>query len=215
MSTPGGFQSKGLARLVFVATPQTQLHRVPGAGTPHHNTVQGMPKPTQTYKPPASANGLPFAPMPIEQADGIAPFLHRINELVLKWVQEEWAAIETIKQDAAKHGWNNHRKTALAEAKLTIPNLASRLDNISEATLRRELKKLNAPSPGEIIRNARIAYAKHLLTHTRILIRDVGVRAGYSDQRHFSAIFSEVSLQSPSDFRKAHVNNHATQQTKP
>lgn len=153
--------------------------------------------------------------MVINEVDGTAPFLARIHLFVLHWVQEEWAAIEKIKQDASKHGWTAHRKTALAEAKLTIPNLASRLDNISEATLRRELKKLKAPSPGDIIRNARMAYAKHLLTHTRILIREVGARAGYADQRHFSAIFYEVTSMSPSDFRKAHVHNHAARTTKP
>jgi len=211
MSTPGGFRPKGLARLVFVATPQT--HRVPVAVTPPLNPAQGVPKPSQSYKPPGEGAAIPL--MPTNGVNGSAPFLGRISLLVMNWVQEEWAAIEKIKQDASKHGWSNHRKTALAEAKLTIPNLASRLDNISEATLRRELKKLNAPSPGDIIRNARIAYAKHLLTHTRILIREVGIRAGYCDQRHFSAIFCEVTLQSPSDFRKAHVHDHASHPPKP
>lgn len=209
MSTSGDFPSKRVDHLVFVATPQTQSLRIPVAGRSPLNATLCMPKPPQTHKSPGTGEFITIPPMPVYGVDGKAPFLARTTILVLNWVQEEWAAIEKIKLEAAHHGWNNNRKDALSAAKLTTGNLASRLDNISEATLRRSLQRLNAPTPGDIIRLARIAYGQHLLIHTRIQIQDVSARAGYSDQRHFARAFMQVTGLSPTEFRKAHEKKHA------
>lgn len=114
-----------------------------------------------------------------------SPFLNRIYELTRRWIQEEWASIEALKLEAQRAGSGKHLKAAIKEAGLSTETLATRLDNISQAKLRRELKSYGAPTPGEIIHAARVEFAKHLLTHTRLLVRDVAMRAGYADERFF------------------------------
>lgn len=154
-----------------------------------------------------------FPPMePI--AEPASPFLARVYELTRLWVQEEWPIIDAIKREAVRAGKSNPQAGAINECRLTLDNLAKRLDNISKATLLRELRKLNAPPPGEIIRITRLHFAKHLLIHTRMLVRDVAVRAGYDDDRHFAEMFMREFKSRPSDFRRTHVEQTAIKQRK-
>lgn len=161
---------------------------------------------SKSYKPPAHATPA-FPPMePITSP--ASPFLARVYELTRLWVQEEWTTIDAIKRDAARTG-KAGAANAINECRLSLDNLAKRLDNISKATLLRELKKLNAPPPGEIIRITRLHFAKHLLIHTRMLVRDVADRAGYDDDRHFAEMFSREFKCRPSDYRRTHVEQTA------
>lgn len=136
-----------------------------------------------------------------------SPFLARIYDLTCHWVQEEWLIIDAIKRDTARSGKSSAH--AIGEARLTLDNLAKRLDNISQATLLRELRKLNAPPPGEIIRVTRLHFARHLLIHTRMLVRDVALRAGYDNERHFADMFAREFKCKPSAFRRNHVRDTA------
>lgn len=142
-----------------------------------------------------------------------SPFLARVYELTCHWVQEEWLAIDAIKRDTTRGA--KASLVAIKETRLTLDNLAKRLDNISQATLLRELKKLNAPPPGEIIRITRLHFARHLLLHTRMLVRDVALRAGYDNERHFSERFIREFGCRPSDFRRRHVAQTAIKSKKP
>jgi AraC-like DNA-binding protein len=154
----------------------------------------------------------PYPPMaPV--ATPKSPFLARVYDLTCRWVQEEWLAIDTIKRDPARSG--KSALLAIRDTRLTLDNLAKRLDNISQATLLRELKKLNAPPPGEIIRITRLHFARHLLIHTRLLVRDVALRAGYDNERHFSERFIREFECRPSDFRRRHVAQTAIKPKKP
>lgn len=154
----------------------------------------------------------PYPPMaPI--ATPKSPFLARVYDLTCRWVQEEWIAIDAIKRDTTRSGKNS--MLAMRETRLTLDNLAKRLDNISQATLLRELRKLNAPAPGEIIRLTRLHFARHLLIHTRMLVRDVALRAGYDNERHFSERFIREFGCRPSDFRRRHVEQTAIKTKKP
>ena len=136
-----------------------------------------------------------------------SPFLSRVYDLTCRWVQEEWLVIDAIKRDTSRGAKSSLQ--AIREARLTLDNLAKRLDNISQATLLRELKKLNAPPLGEIIRITRLHFARHLLIHTRMLVRDVALRAGYDNQRHFAERFAREFGCRPSEFRKRHVEQTA------
>lgn len=161
-----------------------------------------MPK---SYKLPAESTQAypPMEPLMVTAS----PFLTRVYELISKWVQEEWLIIDAIKRDMTRSGKSTN--AAIEESRLTLNNLAKRLDNISQATLLRELRKLNAPAPGEIIRLTRLTFARHLLIHTRLLVRDVALRAGYDNERHFSEMFIREFSMRPSHFRRAHVQQTA------
>lgn len=131
------------------------------------------------------------------------PYLKRVDEMVRAWVQEEWQSVARIKAAAVARHWTADRlDVALNEVRLTPHTLARRLDNISLSTLRRQLKALHVPPPGEIIRAARLIYAAHLLIHTRLLIRNIGERCGYSAEKHFTEAFTDAHGISPSDYRR-------------
>ncbi len=165
----------------------------------------GIPPMTKSFKIPAEDTP-PYPPMAPVAAPK-SPFLARVYDLTCRWVQEEWLAIDAIKRDATRSGKSS--LLAIRETRLTLDNLAKRLDNISQATLLRELKKLNAPPPGEIIRITRLHFARHLLIHTRMLVRDVALRAGYDNERHFSERFVREFGCKPSEFRRRHVEQTA------
>lgn len=131
------------------------------------------------------------------------PFLERMEKMVVAWLLDEWLTKEAIKTQAGVHGWTAQLKNAYNEACLTPDNLARRLDNISLSKLRRELGKQDIPTPGDIIRTARIEYAKHLLTHSRMLIREVAERAGYTNEKHFARIFIKAAGIAPSEYRRS------------
>lgn len=166
---------------------------------------------SKPFKLPAE-DTLPYPPMePVARPD--SPFLARVYELTCVWIQQEWLIIDAIKRDTTRGG--KAAVQAIKESRLTLDNLAKRLDNISQATLLRELRKLNAPPPREIIRITRLTFAKHLLIHTRLLIRNVALRAGYDNQRHFAEMFIREFGCRPSDFRRRHVQQTAIAPKKP
>lgn len=136
-----------------------------------------------------------------------SPFLARVYDLTCDWVQDEWLVIDAIKREPSRN--RKSLDLAIRESRLTLDTLASRLDNISQATLSRELRRLNAPSPGEIIRSTRLSFAKHLLVHTRMLVRDVALRAGYESPRHFSKMFARAFGVKPSEVRRNHIRQTA------
>lgn len=176
-----------------------------------HSSGINSPSMTKSFKVPAE-DTRPYPPMdPV--ASPKSPFLARVYDLTCRWVQEEWLAIDAIKRDTARSA--KASLLAIKETRLTLDNLAKRLDNISQATLLRELKKLNAPPPGEIIRITRLHFARHLLIHTRMLVRDVALRAGYDNERHFSERFIREFGCRPSDFRRRHVEQTAIRTKKP
>ena len=171
----------------------------------HLQSIDAMKRrsiPTRWDQLKPQTGHVPPLPPNKPRSPSVDHFLARVESIVRTWVQEEWAVRETIAAEASKNGWTAQRKTMFAEAALKPENLAQRLDNISISTLRRELKKLDAPTPGAIIRDVRLEYAKHLLTHTRLLIRNVAARAGYHDESHFTELFTKANGITPSQFRR-------------
>lgn len=143
-----------------------------------------------------------------------SPFLTRVYALARTWVQEEWIAIESLRHTVGRHN-KSKLEHAIRDARLTPDNMAKHLDNISRAKLFRELRKLNAPPPALIIRQTRIEFGAHLLTHTRLLIRDIALRAGFNDERYFAELFNEQHKCSPSKFRRMHIHRSAIKRETP
>ncbi len=79
---------------------------------------------------------------------------------------------------------------------------------MSLSKLRRELDKLGAPSPGELIRKARLAHAAQLLTHTRLQVKQVALQSGYRSEKHFTDTFKAAYDATPSDYRRDFIGNH-------
>jgi AraC-like DNA-binding protein len=133
------------------------------------------------------------------------PFLARVLTVVERWIACEWNEREAFRRAAACSGWTKQHRSDYEAAALTVENLAHRLDNISISKLRRELKRLGAPAPGEIIRKARIDYAKHLLITSRMLVREVSARAGYDSEKHFAEQFQRATGFTPSAYRRTRI----------
>ena len=130
------------------------------------------------------------------------PFCARVLRAIEAWIHGEWDRREAVREEAKALGWTEQRRRAYFETILTPAGLARQIDRISESKLRRELARLGAPPPGQLIRDARIEFAKHLLVHGRLLIREVADRAGYENEKHFSGVFMKATGVSPSQYRR-------------
>jgi AraC-like DNA-binding protein len=137
-----------------------------------------------------------------------APFYRRVQSVLSQWIAGEWHARESIRREASVHGWNDTRRRTYEDATLTAEGLAHSIDNISLTKLRRELSKLGAPAPGQLIREARINHAKFLLVTGRLLIREVAERAGYGKERHFTEVFTATVGVTPSEYRRLSISAH-------
>lgn len=137
------------------------------------------------------------------------PFIARIRALLSAWIEAEWQERQRIEGEVRASGWNAELRADYDAAVLTVENLATRLDNISLSKLRRELRKLGAPTPGDLIREARIAYAARLLVETRLLIREVAARAGYDSEKHFAEQFQRARGVTPSVYRRDRIARNA------
>lgn len=141
----------------------------------------------------------------VSAASQTDPFLARIRDLLADWIETEWATRQRIEGEVRASGWNAELRADYASAALTVENLATRLDNISLSKLRRELRKLDAPTPGDLIRETRIVYAARLLVETRLLIREVASRAGYDSEKHFAEQFQRALGVTPSVYRRERI----------
>lgn len=142
------------------------------------------------------------------------PFLRRVLSTIDECIQDEWPMKEAAKNEAAALGWTANRRDAYRALTLTPRSLARRVDGMSEAKFRRELGSLGAPPPGELIRHARLRYAAKLLTHTRLLVKQVAERAGYRSEKHFTDVFRATYDMTPTDYRRAFITRNNPQSKK-
>ncbi|WP_414463383.1 helix-turn-helix transcriptional regulator [Hyphomicrobium sp. DY-1] len=135
------------------------------------------------------------------------PFLRRVYATIDDWIASEWERKEAIRTEAlSSDGWTPERHARLRDATLTTHRLANRIDGMSEATFRRELAKLGAPPPGELIRKARMRHATKLLTHTRLMIHKIAKRCGYKSEKHFADAFRAEFHTTPSEYRRKFIS---------
>lgn len=135
-------------------------------------------------------------------------YMARVHEAVAAGLQDEFNQKLALRLEANDAGWNARIRKRYKAATFTAHDLALRVDKVSLSKLTRELKKLSAPPPGRLIRNARIDLAKHLLHSTRLLIRDIAEASGYDFEKHFSAAFHRSTGMSPSEFRRRSITSH-------
>lgn len=135
------------------------------------------------------------------------PFLRRVVATIDECIEGEWLMKETARNEASALGWTKERRETFKALTLTPARLALRLDGISESKFRRALFDIGAPPPGELIRRARLRYAAKLLTHTRLLVKQVAERAGYRSEKHFTDAFRAVFDATPTDYRRVSIIN--------
>jgi len=86
----------------------------------------------------------------------------------------------------------------------TIEELA-RTANMSPSTFKRAFKRYMNSSPGDWLRQRRMARAKTLLTSSDKNISDIAFELGYSDTASFSKAFKIATDFYPTDFIKKHT----------
>lgn len=139
------------------------------------------------------------------------PFIRRVLTIIDDAIEAEWPKKEAARNEAAALGWTIERRNAYAAITLTPQRLARLVDGMHETKFRRALCALGAPTPGDLIRKARIRYAARLLTHTRLMVKQIADRAGYRSEKHFTDVFRAMFDATPSDYRRAFIQNHINQ----
>lgn len=87
---------------------------------------------------------------------------------------------------------------------LSVPALASTL-NLSLSSFQRKFKACFGMSPKEYIRNLRVRDSCHRIRSSNESLAEIAYSCGFSDQSHFSRVFTRIMKESPSAFR-SHSN---------
>ncbi len=95
------------------------------------------------------------------------------------------------------------------EEPISIPIIAEDL-GISQRKMERLFKKHMGLSAVGFYRKLRLEFARVLLTHTGLQIRDVAVASGFSSLSHFSKAFILVFGKRPRDYRESWPSNKPT-----
>jgi AraC-like DNA-binding protein len=81
---------------------------------------------------------------------------------------------------------------------------------IAPKTLTHRFKRLNVPSPNEIIKNRIILEAKRLLVHTSMTAKEIAHELGYDDPAYFGRQFLTKTGESPAGFRAKYLETSTT-----
>jgi AraC-like DNA-binding protein len=133
-------------------------------------------------------------------------YLNRVLDAVAEGLRNEFDQKLQLRNQAHQSGWNARLRKKYQASIFTAHDLAMRVDKVSLSKLTRELKKLSAPPPGQLIKQARLALAQRLLKDTRILIRDVAEASGYHFVKNFSSAFHRATGMSPSEYRRRSIS---------
>ena len=71
----------------------------------------------------------------------------------------------------------------------------------SRSGLQRKLKQAMGITPQDLLREARIKRACHLLRTSQKTVAEVAYACGFSDPKYFSRCFKQSTGQSPTDYR--------------
>ncbi|MBQ4510927.1 MAG: helix-turn-helix transcriptional regulator [Clostridia bacterium] len=85
--------------------------------------------------------------------------------------------------------------------KIDVPYLA-KMENLSVSRYGTVFKRITGKSPNEYIIDLRLQLAKSLLENTKMSIRQISEKIGYTDQYFFSRLFKKYSGVSPQKYRK-------------
>lgn len=84
---------------------------------------------------------------------------------------------------------------------LPIRDLVSSL-GLSKRTLERRLVNEAGFTPKELVNVRRLQQARQLLCHSDSRMTDIATQCGYFDQAHFTHAFKQLTLETPSEYRR-------------
>jgi AraC family transcriptional regulator len=101
--------------------------------------------------------------------------------------------------------WLEEARERIHEELGARPSLTSLAHSIGvhPVTLARAFRRAFGCTVGEYVRSLRIERAAHQLVNTDLSLAEIALRAGFSDQSHFSNLFRRHTGVSPFQFRRA------------
>jgi AraC-like DNA-binding protein len=90
--------------------------------------------------------------------------------------------------------------------KITVKRLAE-LSNMSVSSFNRLFKKETRRTPMDYLIEIRLAKAKTMLRRKHLTITEVALLCGFSSSSHFSTSFAKLFGTSPTDYKKAYVDD--------
>ncbi|MFE1198019.1 helix-turn-helix domain-containing protein [Streptomyces olivaceoviridis] len=96
----------------------------------------------------------------------------------------------------------------------TVRECAGRL-GVTPGYLTQAVRAATGRPPGRLLIEARVYQAQQLLAHTRLSVRQVAARTGFTDPAYFSRFFRRETGSSPGDFRKHHSHRDQSLEVPP
>ncbi|MFF9087543.1 AraC family transcriptional regulator [Streptomyces sp. NPDC014991] len=96
----------------------------------------------------------------------------------------------------------------------SVRECAGRL-GVTPGYLTQAVRAATGRPPGRLLIEARAYQAQQLLAHTRLSVRQVAARTGFTDPAYFSRFFRRETGSSPGDFRKHHSRPHQSLEAPP
>jgi len=132
--------------------------------------------------------------------DNISPVA--MEGVILEMLVEGARAIETSPQGSTPRWLQRAREiveTRFLEP-LSLAQIASSV-GVHHVHLSREFRRHHRCTVGELIRRKRVEHACHLLAHSEMMLAEIALVCGFSDQSHFSLMFKRHMGLTPSKFR--------------
>jgi len=117
-----------------------------------------------------------------------------LSRAEIRWLEEKPAAI----QEAIRHIEENFRNP------LSNPALA-RLAHVSERSLTRLFLRYQGVSPRQFLKQVRVRAAADLILSTSASLDEIAEQAGFPNRHYLTRVFSQVTGESPAQFRHAHT----------
>jgi AraC-like DNA-binding protein len=89
----------------------------------------------------------------------------------------------------------------------SVRQCAGRL-GVTPGYLTQAVRAATGRPPGRLLIEARVYQAQQMLAHTRLSVRQVAARTGFSDPAYFGRFFRRETGSSPGAFRKHHSSHH-------
>ncbi len=83
--------------------------------------------------------------------------------------------------------------------------------NISYSLFRTEFKKYTGMPPGQYLLQLRIQAAKHLLSNTRLTVKEIAFKAGFESQYYFSKTFKKHVGTPPVNFKQMGIESRKSE----
>ncbi len=130
----------------------------------------------------------------------IAEIMSRLYHIIWSMENESLARFNNRKKNELIENAQDFISNRFTDRNLSVELIASYC-GVSEVYLRRVLKENRLPSPIEIIRTARMDYAKNLIYSDMYPLCEIAFMSGYGNYSYFSRDFKKINGCSPSEYR--------------